>query len=74
MNHPRIASEAEWLVAHNYLLTSEKELTRLRDEDPASTMSWEMLSTATLVEKSGKTKLTVQWSALNPTEAERKTL
>jgi predicted dithiol-disulfide oxidoreductase (DUF899 family) len=35
MNHPRIVSEAEWLVARKDLLTREKELTRLRDE-----MSW----------------------------------
>src|SRR5437867_11945534 len=32
MNHPRIVSEAEWLVARKDLLTREKELTRLRDE------------------------------------------
>jgi len=32
VNHPRIVSEAEWLVARKDLLTREKELTRLRDE------------------------------------------
>jgi predicted dithiol-disulfide oxidoreductase (DUF899 family) len=32
MNHPRVVSEAEWLVARKDLLTREKELTRLRDE------------------------------------------
>lgn len=32
MNHPRIVSETEWLVARRDLLTREKELTRLRDE------------------------------------------
>src|SRR5436309_7988706 len=32
MNHPRIVSQAEWLVARRDLLTREKELTRLRDE------------------------------------------
>jgi predicted dithiol-disulfide oxidoreductase (DUF899 family) len=32
MNHPRIVSEAEWLVARKDLLTREKELTRLRDQ------------------------------------------
>jgi predicted dithiol-disulfide oxidoreductase (DUF899 family) len=31
-NHPRIVSEAEWLVARKDLLTREKELTRLRDQ------------------------------------------
>jgi predicted dithiol-disulfide oxidoreductase (DUF899 family) len=32
INHPRVVSEAEWLVARKDLLTREKELTRLRDE------------------------------------------
>jgi predicted dithiol-disulfide oxidoreductase (DUF899 family) len=32
MNHPRVVSAAEWLVARKDLLTREKELTRLRDE------------------------------------------
>ncbi len=32
MNHPKIVSETEWLVARKDLLTREKELTRLRDE------------------------------------------
>jgi len=32
LKHPRIVSEAEWLVARKDLLTREKELTRLRDE------------------------------------------
>jgi predicted dithiol-disulfide oxidoreductase (DUF899 family) len=32
MNHPRIVSEAEWLIARKDFLTREKELTRLRDE------------------------------------------
>jgi predicted dithiol-disulfide oxidoreductase (DUF899 family) len=32
MNHPKIVSEAEWLVARRDLLTREKELTRLRDQ------------------------------------------
>jgi predicted dithiol-disulfide oxidoreductase (DUF899 family) len=32
MNHPRVVSEAEWLVARKDLLTHEKELTRLRDK------------------------------------------
>ena len=32
MNHPRIVSETEWVVARKDLLTREKELTRLRDD------------------------------------------
>ncbi len=32
INHPRIVSETEWLVARKDLLTREKELTRLRDD------------------------------------------
>jgi predicted dithiol-disulfide oxidoreductase (DUF899 family) len=32
MNHPKIVSEAEWVVARKDLLSREKELTRLRDE------------------------------------------
>ena len=32
MDHPRVVSEAEWLVARKDLLTREKEFTRLRDE------------------------------------------
>jgi predicted dithiol-disulfide oxidoreductase (DUF899 family) len=32
INHPRVVSEAEWLVARKDLLTREKELSRLRDE------------------------------------------
>jgi uncharacterized protein YndB with AHSA1/START domain len=32
-----------------------------------------MLSTTTLTEENGKTRVTIRWSALNPTEAERKT-
>src|SRR5438477_9732562 len=32
MDHPRVVSEAEWLVARKDLLTREKELTRLRDK------------------------------------------
>ena len=32
-----------------------------------------MLSTTTLVEEGGKTKLAIRWSPLNPTDEERKT-
>jgi predicted dithiol-disulfide oxidoreductase (DUF899 family) len=32
LEHPRIVSETEWLVARKDLLAREKELTRLRDE------------------------------------------
>src|SRR6266536_6615233 len=32
MNHPKIVSETEWLVARKDLLTRENELPRLRDE------------------------------------------
>jgi uncharacterized glyoxalase superfamily protein PhnB/uncharacterized protein YndB with AHSA1/START domain len=37
--------------------------------------SWplEMLSTTTFTEEGGKTKVTIEWSPLNPTEEERKT-
>ena len=31
--NPRVVSESEWLVARKDLLTREKELTRLRDEE-----------------------------------------
>jgi uncharacterized protein YndB with AHSA1/START domain len=33
----------------------------------------EMLSTTTLVERNGKTTITIRWSPLNPTDAERET-
>ncbi len=33
----------------------------------------EMLSTTTFVERNGKTTITIRWSPLNPTDAERKT-
>jgi uncharacterized protein YndB with AHSA1/START domain len=33
----------------------------------------EMLSTTTFAEYQGKTTITLEWTALNPTEAERKT-
>jgi uncharacterized protein YndB with AHSA1/START domain len=39
----------------------------------APTWPMEMLSTTTLAEEGGKTKVTVEWSPLNPTEEERKT-
>jgi uncharacterized protein YndB with AHSA1/START domain len=39
----------------------------------APTWPLEMLSTATFIEQEGKTKLTVEWSPLNPTDEERKT-
>ena len=32
INHPRIVSQAEWLVARKDLLSREKEFTRLRDK------------------------------------------
>jgi predicted dithiol-disulfide oxidoreductase (DUF899 family) len=32
VNHPRVVSETEWLIARRDLLGREKELTRLRDE------------------------------------------
>ena len=32
INHPRVVSEAEWLIARQDLLRREKEFTRLRDE------------------------------------------
>jgi PhnB protein len=39
----------------------------------APTWPMEMLSTTTLAEEGGKTKLTIEWSPLNPTDEERKT-
>lgn len=39
----------------------------------SATWPLEMLSTTTLTEKDGKTKLTIEWSPLNPTDGERKT-
>ena len=39
----------------------------------AATWPLEMLSATTLAEEGGKTKLTIQWSPLNPTDEERKT-
>src|SRR6266850_2719368 len=39
----------------------------------APTWPIEMLSTTTLAEEGGKTKVTIEWSPLNPTDEERKT-
>jgi uncharacterized protein YndB with AHSA1/START domain len=39
----------------------------------APTWPLEMLSTTTLAEEGDKTKLTIEWSPLNPTDEERKT-
>jgi uncharacterized protein YndB with AHSA1/START domain len=39
----------------------------------SATWPLETLSTTTLCDESGKTKLTIEWSPLNPTEEERKT-
>jgi len=39
----------------------------------SATWPLEMLSTTTLVEEGGKTKLTIEWSPLNPTDEERQT-
>jgi len=39
----------------------------------APTWPMEMLSTTTLVDEDGNTKLTIEWSPLNPTDEERKT-
>ena len=39
----------------------------------SATWPLEMLSTTTLTEEGGKTKLTIEWSPLDPTDAERKT-
>ena len=32
IEHPKVVSEAEWLVARKELLKKEKELTRMRDD------------------------------------------
>ena len=39
----------------------------------SATWPLEMLSTTTLSEENGKTKLTIEWQPLNPTDAERRT-
>ena len=39
----------------------------------SATWPLEMLSTTTLVEEGAKTKMTIEWAPLNPTEEERKT-
>jgi uncharacterized protein YndB with AHSA1/START domain len=39
----------------------------------AATWPLEMLSTTTLVDEGGKTKVTIEWSPLHPSEEERKT-
>jgi len=39
----------------------------------SATWPLEMLSTTTLAEEDGKTRMTIQWVALNPTDEERKT-
>ena len=39
----------------------------------SATWPLEMLATTTLTEEGGETKLTIEWSPLDPTDAERKT-
>ena len=39
----------------------------------SATWPLEMLSTATFADEGGKTKVTIEWSPLNPTDEERKT-
>ncbi len=39
----------------------------------AATWPLELLSTTTLTDEGGKTKVTIQWAPLNPTDEERKT-
>lgn len=60
----------ERIVLVNYFSDEAGGITR----HPFST-TWplKMLSTTTLTDEGGKTKLTLQWSALNPTDEERKT-
>ena len=60
----------ERIVLVNSFSDEEGNITR----HPFSpTWPLEMLSTTTLVEEGGKTKLTIEWSPLNPTDEELKT-
>jgi len=59
----------ERIVLVNSFSDEKGGLTRHPSVRPAL----EMLSQTTLVEEDAKTKLTIEWSALNPTDEERKT-
>ena len=60
----------ERIVLVNSFSDEEGGLTR---HPFSATWPLEMLSTTTLAEEGGKTKLTIEWSAWNPTEEERRT-
>ena len=60
----------ERIVLVNSFSDEEGGLTR---HPFSATWPLEMLSTTTLVEEGGKTKLAIRWSPLNPTDEERKT-
>ena len=66
----RVIEAPERIVLVNSFSDEKGGLTR----HPFSA-SWplEMLSTTTLAEEGGKTKVTIEWTPLNPTEEERKT-
>ena len=66
----RVIDAPERIVLVNSFSDEEGGLTR---HPFSATWPLEMLSTTTLVEEGGKTKLTIQWSPLNPTDEERKT-
>ena len=66
----RVIEAPEQIVLVNSFSDEEGGLTR---HPFSATWPLEMLSTTTLVEEGGKTKLTIQWSPLNPTDEERKT-
>jgi uncharacterized protein YndB with AHSA1/START domain len=66
----REISAPERIVLVNSFSDEEGGLTR---HPLSATWPLEMLSTTTLAEEGGKTKLTVEWSPLNPTDEERKT-
>lgn len=59
----------EWIVLVNSFSDENGELTR---HPMVADWPLEMLTTSTFSENGGKTAVTVRWSPLNPTEAERK--
>jgi len=66
----RVIDPPQRIVLVNSFSDEKGDLTR---HPFSATWPLEMLSTTTLVEESGKTKLTIEWSPLNPTDEERKT-
>ena len=66
----REISAPERIVLVNSFSDEKGGLTR---HPMSPTWPLEMLSTTTLTEQNSKTKLTIEWSPLNPTEEERQT-